>query len=99
MKTYLKHSIPKQLHSYGLGLEFVSPLQHEAGLWELQSQVLTATCPAKFRRTNGWLRSIGSDQRWISIAGSTRSFPEASDLCSPGSTSSELRQRVHANSF
>lgn len=54
LKTYLYHSIPKQPYSYGLGLKFVPDPQHEAGLWELQSQVLTATCPAKFP-SHQWL--------------------------------------------
>jgi len=37
-----------QPFSYGIGLDFVPEQQHEAGIQELQSQVLTATCPAKF---------------------------------------------------
>ena len=48
LKSYLRQSIPKQPFSYGLGLDFVPERQHEAGIRELQSQVLTATCPAKF---------------------------------------------------
>lgn len=54
LKNYLRHSIPKQPFSYGLGLDFVPERQHEAGIWELQSQVLTATCPAKFP-SHQWL--------------------------------------------
>lgn len=54
LKTYLYRSIPKQPDSYGLGLNFVHDPQHEAGLWELQSQVLTATCPANFP-SHQWL--------------------------------------------
>ena len=54
LKRYLQHSIPKQPYSYGLGLKFVPEQQHEAGIWELQSQVLTATCPAKFP-SHQWL--------------------------------------------
>ena len=48
LKNYLNHSIPRQPFSYGLGLKFVPELRHEVGIWELQSQVLTATCPATF---------------------------------------------------
>jgi predicted RNA binding protein YcfA (HicA-like mRNA interferase family) len=54
LKRYLQHSIPKQPYSYGLGLKFVPEQQHEAGIRELQSQVLTATCPAKFP-SHQWL--------------------------------------------
>lgn len=54
LKNYLRHSIPKQPFSYGLGLKFVPEQQHETGIWELQSQVLTATCPAKFP-SHQWL--------------------------------------------
>lgn len=54
LKNYLRHSIPRQPYSYGLGLDYVPNLQHEAGISELQSQVLTATCPAKFP-THQWL--------------------------------------------
>ncbi len=54
LKSYLRYSIPKQPFSYGLGLDFVPEQQHEAGIWELQSQVLTATCPAKFP-SHQWL--------------------------------------------
>jgi len=54
LKSYLQHSIPKQPFSYGLGLNFVPEKPHEAGIRELQSQVLTATCPAKFP-SHQWL--------------------------------------------
>jgi hypothetical protein len=54
LKRYLRTSIPKQPFSYGLGLKFVPEQQHEAAVWELQSQVLTATCPARFP-SHQWL--------------------------------------------
>lgn len=54
LKEYLQQSIPKQPYSYGRGLQFIQEQQHEAGIWELQSQVLTATCPAKFP-SHQWL--------------------------------------------
>jgi predicted RNA binding protein YcfA (HicA-like mRNA interferase family) len=54
LKNYLNGSIPKQPDSYGLGLRFVPDQQHELGIWELQSQVLTASCPANFP-SHQWL--------------------------------------------
>lgn len=53
LKSYLRHNIPRQPFSYGLGLNFVPDEHHEQGIRELQSQVLTATCPAKFP-THQW---------------------------------------------
>lgn len=45
---FLRHTIPLQPYSYGLGLKFVDDQPNEDGLWELQSQVLTGTFPTGF---------------------------------------------------
>ena len=47
LKNYLRHSIPMQPFSYGVGLDFVPEQQHEAGIWELQSLGIDRDLPGK----------------------------------------------------
>lgn len=72
LEIYLNDSIPKQPFSYGRGLEFRKDKQYKDGVQELQSQVLTALCPARFSSehwqiANHMMRSVMDIDRKIYV--------------------------------